>query len=112
MYVAGFADTPEVPGPYPGIVHHFLANAEKGFPQFEVIYSTTEKGNIGANHSHPHSAHMQLVLEGSLKIVTPGGKSYDVPAGSAVFIQPGEEHEVVNTYDGTTKYLVVLAPPR
>jgi len=112
MYVRSLKDTPIVPGPYQGIEHRNLANAESGFPEFEVIYSTTEKGRIGSSHSHPHSAHVLLVLEGSLKINTTGNKSFDVPAGSVICLRPGEEHEVVNTYAGTTHYLVVYTPPR
>ena len=112
MYVISLKDSPGIPGPYPGITHHPLADAEKGFPEFEVIFSTTGKGCIGSNHSHPHSAHVQIVLEGSLRINTTGGKYFDVPAGSAICIKPGEEHEVVNTHDGTTHYIVVYAPPR
>ena len=112
MYVKKLGEGPTVPGPYPGITHYPMANADTGLPEFEIIYSHTAKGNIGKMHSHPHSGHVQLVLEGSFRVDTPEGKSYDVPAGSAIFILPGEEHEMVNTHDGTTKYLVVYAPPR
>ena len=111
MFVTKLEDAAGIPGPYKGITHHYLADSKNGFNNFEIIYSTTEKGSVGKSHSHPDSEHMQLVLEGSLRIVAPDGKTYDVPSGSAVFIQPGEEHEVVNTHDGTTRYLVVYAPP-
>ena len=112
MQVVNMKELPGIPGPYKGITHHFIANHDNGFHKFEIIYSETKKGNVGSMHSHPHSEHMQYVFEGSLKIVTPDKREYNVPAGSAILIPPGEEHEVYNTYDGTTKYLVVYAAPR
>ena len=95
-----------------GLEHRIVANHESGFDQFEIIYSKMEKGGIGYLHSHPHSEHFQFVLEGSLEISNPKAGVFKVPAGSGILVPAGEEHEVVNTYDGTTRYIVVYAPPR
>ena len=99
-------------GPYPAITHYPMANHANGWDQFEILCSTTEKGGIGDWHVHESQEHMQLVLEGSLKINFRTGESFDLGPGEAALIKPGEEHEVINTYDGRTKYFVVYAPPR
>ncbi len=112
MEVVTIKDLPPKAGPYPGITQFFIANHDNGYDKFEIMYSETIKGNVGHMHSHPHSEHMQLVLEGSLRILGKDGTTYEVPAGSAILIHPGEAHEVYNTYDGTTRYLVVYADPR
>ena len=112
MQVVKICELQGKPGPYEGITHYVMANHDNGFDKFEIIYSETKKGNVGSMHSHPHSEHMQYVLEGELTIITPDKEEYEVPAGSAILIRPGEQHEVYNTYDGTTKYLVVYADPR
>ncbi len=112
MQVVNTKTIPGIPGPYEGIMHYFIANHDNGFHKFEILYSELGKGMIGYMHSHPHSEKMQLVLEGALKFVTPDKKEYDVPAGSAMLFHPGEMHEVYNTYDGITKYMIVYADPR
>ncbi len=103
---------PGRPGPYPAITHYPLANHELGWDQFEIICSTTAEGGVGAWHSHDKQEHMQMVIEGSLRINTRSGEHFDLGPGEAILIHPGEEHEVVNTNKGTTKYMVVYAPPR
>lgn len=112
MKVVTLSELPGYPGPYPGIVHHVVANKESGFNNFEILYSHLPKDGIGRMHSHPHSEKLQLVLSGSLQIVSATDEKYDVPAGSGILFAPGEEHEVINTYDGVTEYIVVYSPGR
>ena len=100
-----------VQGPYPDLTHYPMANRDGGWTKFEIICSTTEKGGVGDWHKHDEE-HMQMVFEGSLRINSRDGKSYDLGPEEALLIRPGEEHEVVNTHDGQTKYFVVYAPPR
>ena len=95
-----------------GLVHRIVADHESGYDKFEIVYSEMEKGGIGYLHSHPHSEHFQFVLEGSLEVGNPKTGMLKVSAGFGILIGAGEEHEVVNTYDGTTRYIVVYAPPR
>ena len=94
-----------------GLVHHIIADRESGFEKFEILYAKMERGGIGYLHSHPHSEHFQFVLEGSLEVGDSRGERVKVPAGSGLLVEAGEEHEVVNTYDGITRYIVVYAPP-
>ena len=73
--------------------------------------SIMEKGGYGQLHSHPHSEHLLLVVKGEL-IVRNSKESHRLPVDSAILIYPGEEHEIINSFDGTSEYWVVYSPPR
>ncbi len=101
-----------IPGPYNNVHHFPLVNKDDGFVNMEVICSKMDKGAVGKSHSHPGKEHVMIVYEGSLRINTPDGKHYDILPGNALLMKPGEEHEVVNTNDGETHYMVIYSPPR
>lgn len=67
-----------------------------------------EKGGHGHRHTHPHSAHLLVVRKGEL-IVRNSAESYRVPKDSAILFYPGEEHEIINSHDGTSQYWVIPA---
>jgi len=112
MKFIALAELESYPGPYPGMLHHVIANKDTGFDNFEIIYSKLPKGAGAELHNHPHSEKFQFVLEGSLEVRTPEGEVFQVPAGTGVLFPPAEYHDLTNTYDGTTTYLVFYSPGR
>ena len=109
MYVVDIEKIEGYKGPYEALEHRQVAS---GFAQFEIVYGKVGKGGVSSMHTHPDSEKFQFVLEGELEVKNNQGEIFRVPAGSGILIQTGEEHEGLNVYDGTTRFLVVYAPPR
>jgi len=94
-----------------GLFQKDIVGTPEGAKNFTFHLSIMEKGGHGQLHSHPHSEHLLLVTKGEL-IVRNSKESHRLPVDSAILIYPGEEHEIINSFDGTSEYWVVYSPPR
>lgn len=94
-----------------GIYHKDIATRKHGFNNFSLQLALMGEGQRGLLHSHSDNEHVLLVIEGELEVFN-AGEVHSVPPGTALLIHPGEEHEVVNVYPGTTKYYVIYSPPK
>ena len=94
-----------------GLFQKDIVDDSLGAKHFTFHLSVMEKGGYGALHSHPHSEHLLLVVEGRIEVRN-ASESHVLDPGKALLISPGEAHEVVNTHPGTSSYYVVYSPPR
>lgn len=94
-----------------GLFQKDIFGEQNGAGSFSLHLSIMEEGGRGALHSHPHSEHVLLIIEGSLEIRNTL-ESHSLGEGMAILIRPGEMHEIINTRKGTTKYYVIYAPQR
>jgi mannose-6-phosphate isomerase-like protein (cupin superfamily) len=60
-------------------------------------------------HVHPGSEHYFLMLEGRLKVRT-DKMEVIVGPGECVLVEDGEPHQVINAYDGVTRYFALGCP--
>jgi quercetin dioxygenase-like cupin family protein len=94
-----------------GVNHRVVMDGKTTNKNFEFIFSTMDKGGHGKLHNHPHSEHVLMVQKGQLTLSNETEK-HVLDAGQGVFVDVGEYHQVDNTFDGETDYLVVYSPPR
>ena len=94
-----------------GLFQKDIFDRKDGAERFSFHLSIREKGGHGALHSHPHSEHVLLVVEGSLEVRNTT-ENHPLAEGMAILIMPGEPHEIINTRDGVTRYYVIYAPQR
>ena len=94
-----------------GLFQKDIFDSKDGAEKFSFHLSIMEEGGHGALHSHPHSEHVLLVFEGSLEVRN-AMESHALDVGTAILIMPGEDHEIINTCKGVTRYYVIYAPQR
>jgi len=94
-----------------GVNHRIVCDGKTTNQNFEFIFSRQDKGGHGQLHNHPHSEHVLMVTEGQLTLSNET-ETHVLNAGQGVFIDIGEYHQVDNTFDGDTHYIVVYSPPR
>lgn len=82
--------------------------AKKSDVHINVLNPGVTKGSI---HYHKTIENIYILLEGKGKIVDEDGKEYPVKAGQAVFLQPGETHEVYNTGKKPLRLVEIYSPP-
>jgi len=66
-------------------------------------------GGATTRHYHPRTEEIYYLLEGSGRMEL-GDELRDVGPGDAVAIPPGRVHQIVNTGDGTLKFLCCCVP--
>lgn len=64
----------------------------------------------GPYHYHSNAENIYFVLEGRARVVIEGQEYFAGP-GEAVFIPPGERHDVANVGEGDLRIVEVKAPP-
>lgn len=94
-----------------GLYQKDIFDKADGAEKFSFHYSLMEEGGHGQLHSHPHSEHVLLVIEGSLEVRN-AQESHKLTPGMAILILPTELHEIINTNKGKTMYYVIYAPQR
>jgi len=55
-------------------------------------------------HKHRKAYHLQLVLEGVMRVVI-GGEEYEVRSGDAIYVPPGTEHSYTNIGEGKVVFI-------
>ncbi len=94
-----------------GLYHRNIVDKSIGAQNFTFHYAKMEEGGFGIAHSHPENEHFLLVISGELEPRNEQ-ESHRVPAGTGIFVYPGEVHEVINVHKGPTEYYVMYSPPR
>lgn len=94
-----------------GLYQMDIVDRQVGAESFSFHLSVMEEDGIGSLHSHPHSEHLLMVVKGELELRN-DRETQRVPAGAAVLVFPGEDHEVVNVFSGASEYYVIYSPPR
>ena len=74
-----------------------------------VAISILGPGGGAEMHVHPGSEHYYLMLEGKLKVLT-DKQEVIVGPGECVLIEDGEPHQVINGWDGVTRYFALGCP--
>lgn len=88
------------------LINSELSSSEK--VSLATIY--IDPGKASPVHYHKIMEEIYYFLEG-IGIVTVGSKTFDVRAGSAVFIPVGEVHQVANNSRETLKLISADSPP-
>ena len=86
-----------------GVSKRVLVSAADGAPNFIMRQFVIEPGGNTPYHTHDWE-HVIYVLSGQGHVRHSVGK-YDIEAGSAALILPGEEHGFVNTGDEPLVFL-------
>jgi len=94
-------------------LHHGMVSNEiftKEQAKFaRVALSILGPGGGADMHVHPGSEHYYLMLEGKLIVRTDKTEAIVGP-GECVLIEDGEPHQVLNGWDGVTKYYALGCP--
>jgi len=94
-------------------LHHGMTSNEI-FTQEQAKYarvalSVLKPGGGADMHVHPGSEHYYFMLEGKLKVKTDKTEVIVGP-GECVLVEDGEPHQVLNGWDGITKYYALGCP--
>ena len=94
-------------------LHHDMVSNEIFTPEqaihARVAISILGPGGGAEMHVHPGSEHYFLMLEGTL-IVRTDKDEVTVGPGQCVLVEDGEPHQVINGYDGVTRYFALGCP--
>ena len=74
-----------------------------------VAISILGPGGGAEMHVHPGSEHYFLMLEGKLKVRT-DKIEVTVGPGECVLVEDGEPHQVINGWEGVTRYFALGCP--
>ena len=94
-------------------LHHDMVSNEI-FTKEQALHARVAISILGPGggadpHVHPGSEHYYLMLEGKLKVRTENGEVIVGP-GECVLVEDGEIHQVINAWDGVTKYFALGCP--
>lgn len=94
-------------------LHHDMVSNEIFTPEeatkARVAISILGPGGGAEMHVHPGSEHYFLMMEGKLKVKT-DKEEVIVGPGECVCIEDGEPHQVINAWDGVTRYYALGCP--
>jgi mannose-6-phosphate isomerase-like protein (cupin superfamily) len=79
--------------------------------QMSVWETTIPPGNGLPLHKHPHPVEELLYVLRGKGVETVGDEQREIGPGTAIFIPPEVEHNIVNTGDEMLTLLVVVSPP-
>ena len=87
-----------------------LAGLFNGSENIEFIIGEMHSGGGAERHVHSNVDQMMYVMDGTLRIISPGGEEIAAPGDLVVFIK-GEEHEV-QCESEFARFIVLYSPPR
>jgi quercetin dioxygenase-like cupin family protein len=88
-----------------GVTKRIVVGPADGYDGYIRVF-TLEAGGKSPYHSHPWY-HANYVLEGEGKIVIEG-KEQPIGVGSVAYIDPGMNHNFVNTGSGPLKFICLV----
>ncbi|MCK4547254.1 MAG: cupin domain-containing protein [Candidatus Eisenbacteria sp.] len=109
MKVAHNSEIPAAKMDVPGaekVTIRWLVGEKDDPPNFYMREFEIEQGGCSPRHEHDYE-HEVYVLEGEGSVFGGGGEKPLRP-GSAVLVQPGEEHQFRNTGDGPLRFLCLV----
>ena len=71
-----------------------VISPEQGAKNITLNYAEFAPGDAFAQHVHPHSEDVIVVLEGK-GVIKVEGKEYPIEAGDVVYVPPGERHGTI-----------------
>lgn len=94
-------------------LHHDMVSNEIFTPEqakkARVAISILGPGGGAEMHVHPGSEHYFLMIEGKLRVRT-DKEEVLVGPGECVLVEDGEPHQVINGWDGVTRYFALGCP--
>jgi mannose-6-phosphate isomerase-like protein (cupin superfamily) len=85
--------------------------AQSGSAQTHSLAQVTcPPGKRSAEHHHLTAEETYYLLSGEARMVV-DGVSFDLHAGQALLIKPGERHQLFNESEQWLEFLVICAPP-
>ena len=72
-----------------------------------VVVWNLEPGQANDVHTHPDSAHVQVVLEGTGEYLRDAADPVPISAGQCIVVPRGAVHGIRNTGRGNLSYLAV-----
>lgn len=88
-----------------GVSKQKLISAEDGAPNFTMRKFDVSPGGHTPYHTH-NFEHEVFVLKG--KGLVRGKEDIEIQEGMVLLVEPGEEHQFVNTGDETLEFLCVV----
>jgi len=88
------------------VLKRVLIGPRDGAPNFVMRLFTMKPDASTEYHSHPWE-HEIFVVEGELEVIQKDKKTR-VEKGTYIFVEPNEEHQFHNVYDGETSFICVI----
>ena len=113
MKVAHYRDIP--PDPVgeegaSGIAIRWVISEKDGADNFSMRVFEMEAGGYSPYHKHPWE-HEVFILEGRGSLVQ-GEKEVPFSKGDVIFIPPGEEHQVKNSFGEPLEFICLIPNPK
>ena len=89
-----------------GIRIHWVVDKPDGAPNFAMRLIEVDPGCSTPYHTHAHE-HEVFIVAGEAMVSSKNGAT-PIRAGSAVFVQPNEEHNFENTGNDVLKFICVV----
>lgn len=90
----------------PGVKMRVVAGPEQGAPNFVMRIFEAQPGSSTPYHTHPWE-HEVYVISGKGKVRSETGET-EIGAGSAVFVEPNEQHCFSNVGDKLLRFVCVI----
>jgi len=90
-------------------IRELLAHRNSGIRQQSLAEARLPAGGVTIPHFHRRTEEIYFILEGRGQI-TIDRNQRDVGPGDAIGIPPGAVHSILNTGDGTLRFLCCCAP--
>jgi len=83
-----------------------LSSAFVGTHRMKLIRQVYEAGGTHFPHQHPSTEQAYYILEGTARVRV-GDESFDVEAGTVIYLPPNTPHEMINTGEGRLVNLLI-----
>ncbi|MCE2453220.1 MAG: cupin domain-containing protein [Nitrospinae bacterium] len=101
----------ELPVPGGRSMFRILLDEETvGARQFALLINEFDPGLTSTAHKHDKEEHAFYIISGT-GVIDIEGEKIPVEAGDAVFVPPGNMHQITSTGDALFKYMVLYSPP-
>ncbi len=89
-----------------GVSIRWVISEDDGAENFYMRVFDIQPGGHSPYHKHPWE-HEVFILDGRAQVVTEDGPE-DAPAGTVVFIQPGEQHQFRNETEEILRFICLI----
>lgn len=113
MRIAHYKETPPDPvseADASGITVRWVISEKDGAENFSMRVFEVEPGGCSSYHKHPWE-HEVFILEGTVSLVQ-GEKVVRCSKGDAIFIPPGEEHQLKNLSQEKLAFICLVPNPK
>jgi mannose-6-phosphate isomerase-like protein (cupin superfamily) len=96
--------------PHERILKVILSPDQGGAKNVSMGMTLLPPNSLSNYHKHDSEEELWFVISGRGKAIV-NDQEFQIEAGTAIYISPGEFHQLVNTSDETLKVLWIFAPP-